>query len=444
MSKITDLTLEQTEEKMATRQDELKAIMDEAKVGTNEFDWKQAKSLGVEVKNASDFRDAIQKRNAELDELGKHAQSLRDINDIAGQVKAREETPRGFVHPQGGGGQGGLPANRGQFKSLGEQLIEAKAFKDWIDGARGAALEMKFEKALASEFLARGAHYDTMQAKALMSTTSGFAPESIRMPGFVEAVTRPIQLVDILPMGRTNQPAITYMEETTRTHAAAETAEGAAFAESTFAFTERTSPVRKITDSVPVTDEQMEDVPLIEGYINNRLPFGIRQRLDEQVGVGDGTGTNLRGLFNTPGILTLARVAGDNVVDVFYKGAVQVRLQGRAMATHHVIHPLDFQDVRLMKTADGVYIYGDPSVAGPERMWGLPVVQYEPQGAGRAMTGSFMPSYIELIERRGIDIQVGYVDAQFTQGQKTIRGDMRGALPVYRPAAFNDLDLTAP
>src|SRR3546814_15760688 len=88
--------------------------------------------------------------------------------------------------------------------------------------------------------------------------------------------TRPIQLRDIIPVAQTGQDTIKYMEETTRTHAAAEKAEGAAFAESTFAFTERTSPVQKVTDSLPVTDEQLEDVAFMSSYISGRLTFGIR------------------------------------------------------------------------------------------------------------------------------------------------------------------------
>lgn len=441
MSDIKNLTLEQAQEKMATRQDELAAVFKEAKADDGTYDYTKAKTLGAEVKNSSDFRDAIKQRNDELDALGKHIETLTEIKSIEDSVAQREKGVRGFPLPGQGGGDH-RPDNRGQFKSLGEQVIEAKGFKQWLGSPRGNHFEMQFERALASDFLAKAARFETIGTKALMTTAAGFAPENIRMPGFVEAPTRPIQFIDILPMNRTGQSSVVYMEETTRTHAAAETAEGGDFAESAFAFTERNSPVRKITDSIPVTDEQLEDVELIEGYINNRLPFGLRQRLDGQCAVGNGSGSNLRGIFNTVGILTLARTATDNEMDVFYKSTVKVRLEGRAIATHHLIHPLDFQKIRLSKTSDGVYLYGSPTEAGPDRLWGLPAVQVEAQGEGAGMTGAFNPAYIELVERRGIDIQVGYIDKQFTQGKRTIRADMRAALPVYRPSAFCENDLT--
>jgi hypothetical protein len=193
---------------------------------------------------------------------------------------------------------------------------------------------------------------------------------------------------------------VVYMEETTRNHAAAEKAEGADYAESAFAFTERTSPVRKITDSLPVTDEQLEDVAGMGGYINGRLTFGVRQRLDSQSLVGDAAGSNLRGIKNVVGIQVQAKGV-DPVMDAFFKAMVKVRVTGRAVPTHHLIHPTDWQGIRLTRTADGVYILGAPTDAGPERLWGLPVVQQDADAAGTGHVGSFQPAYISLFEKRG-------------------------------------------
>jgi HK97 family phage major capsid protein len=236
-------------------------------------------------------------------------------------------------------------------------------------------------------------------------------------------------------MGQTGMEQIVYMEETTRTHAAAEKAEGVTFAESTFAFTEQTSSVRKITDSVPVTDEQLEDVAQAQSYLNGRIVFGLRQRLDTQILVGNGSAPNLRGLKNVVGIQTQARGA-DPIPDAFFKAMRKIRVTGRAMPTHHVMHPEDWEDVRLLRTADGVYIWGNPSEAGPERMWGLPVIQQDADSAGTGYVGSFLPAWVSLFERRGVDVQIGYTGSQFVEGKRTIRGDMRLAFVVFRPAAF--------
>lgn len=432
---IENLSLEQAQEKLQAKSADLNALMKEAAREDGAYDYSQVKSV-KDINSNSDLVKAIRERNAELDELGQFIEGQREIKQAERDQQMREKGLRGFPLPGAGGGNGGgQPANQMQFKSLGEMVAEAKQFKAWHGGGAAGGVSLKFDDYLPSDFLAKAAQFETMGNKALMTRAAGFAPESIRLPGFVEAVTRPIQLLDILPMARVSQAAVKYMEETTRTHGAAERAEGATFAESAFVFTERTVPVEKITDSLPVTDEQLEDVALIESYINARLAFGVRQRLDSQCLNGDGSAPNLRGILNTSGIQTEAKGA-DPVMDAFYRSMTKIRLTGRAVPTHHVMHPLDWQQIRLTRTADGIYIFGAPTEAGPERLWGLPVVINDAITENTGLTGSFDPAWITLFENRGIDIQVGFTGTQFTQGLRTVRADMRAALVVMRPAAF--------
>lgn len=267
----------------------------------------------------------------------------------------------------------------------------------------------------------------------LFETGAGWAPESIRTGKLVDAVTRPIQVLDIIPSGRTDQAAVIYMEETTRTHSAAEKAEGAAFAESVFALTERSESVRKITDSIPVTDEQLEDVAGVQSYLNNRLAFGLRQRLDLQVLVGDGTAPNLSGITDRSGIQTQAKGA-DATPDAIHKAMTKVRVTGRSFPNFIVLHPNDWEAIRLLTTADGAYIWGSPAQSGLMTIWGLPVVVSDAMTENTGLVGDF--TFAQLFERRGVDIQVGYSGTQFAEGKRLIRADLRAAFAVYRPAAF--------
>lgn len=432
MSDIKNLTRKEAEEKLQTRQADLAKVFEAAKTSDGGYDYSKAISAVSGATDAIAVAEHVKALNSEADQLAKHVETFLEADKAAAALEARGKARPGFIHP----GHGGQPTNRNQFKSIGEQLINSPEFKEWYGLRTPQGATIQFGDMLPSEFLAKAAAFETMGSKALLATTAGFAPESIRLPGFVEAVTRPIQLLDILPMGSVSQAAVPYMEETTRTHAAAEAAEGAAFAESTFVFTQRSVGVVKITDSLPVTDEQLEDVALIESYANSRLGYGVRQRLDTQAMTGNGTAPNMRGILNTSGIQTLAR-GTDPQMDALYKAMVRIRTIGRALPTHHVIHPLDWQDIRLTRTADGIYIFGSPMESGPERLWGLPVVQNEALAENTSLVGSFEPSWITLFERRGIDIQVGYTGSQFTQGIRTMRADMRAALVLFRPAAFH-------
>lgn len=426
------MTLKELREKLGAKQDELGKIFAEAKTDDGQYDFNRVKCLGADVKGSIAVAEKVKQLNAEADDLAQQAEALENAERAAKSYGEREKSRGSFVQPGGGGSE---MQQIQRMKSLGERVVGEKAYADWLKAGAGGGISIQLEDQLFSDQLAKAMAFETIGAKTLMTTAAGFAPESVRMPGFVEAATRPLQLLDIMPMGRTDQAAVKYMEETTRNHAAAELAEGAAYAESAFAFTEKSTPVQKIGDSLPVTDEQLEDVAMIESYINGRLTFGVRQRLDSQCLVGSGAGSNLRGLKNVVGIQTQAKSA-DPVPDAFFKAMTKIRVTGRAIPTHHVMHPTDWQNVRLLRTVDGVYIWGSPSEAGPERLWGLPVVQQDADAAGTGYVGSFQPAWVSLFEKRGIDIQVGFVGAQFTEGKRTVRADTRMALAWFRPAAF--------
>ena len=433
------MTLKELREQLAAKQAALAEVFEEAKTDDGELDFTRVKCLGDEVKGSMAVAEKVRAMNAELDQVAEECEALEAAGQAATALAEREKIVKRPPFPAGAPGSGdpgsGDERAWATVKSLGELVTAEARYQAWVKSGAGGGISLNFDEVWASDVLAKGAAYPTLGRKALFATTAGWAPESLRIPGLVEAVTRPVQLLDIIPTAQTGFEQIVYMEETTRTHAAAETAEGGTFAESTFALTEQTSPVRKITDSVPVTDEQLEDVAQVGSYLNGRLIFGLRQRLDGQVLVGDGTPPNLRGIKNVAGIQTQAKGV-DPVPDAFFKAMTKIRLTGRAMPTAHIIHPTDWEGVRLLRTADGIYIWGNPSEPGPERMWGLPVVQSDADAAGIGYVGSFLPPWVSLFERRGVDVQVGFTGTQFVEGKRTIRADTRFAFVVFRPAAF--------
>jgi HK97 family phage major capsid protein len=425
------MTLKEIREKLEAKQTALATIFDKAKNESGQYDFASLDDpFFGEAKTTKEKLDKVHQAEAELNDLVDEAEKLSKAEKGWDSVNERlEKSAKSFPHPTG---KEPKTEKEYDFKSLGELVVQSEEYTKW---SKKGGLDFRFDEMYPSDALAKAMTPKTLGMKTLMSTTAGYAPESIRIPGFLEAVTRPIQLLDIIPIGRTSYENVVYMEETTRTHNAAEKGEGVTFAESAFAFTERTSAVRKITDSLPVTDEQLEDVPFIEGYINDRLLFGLRQRLDTQVLLGDGNAPNLRGIKNIVGKQTQAKGA-DPTPDAFFKSMTKLRVTGRVMPTHHIIHPSDWEEIRLLRTADGVYIWGNPSEAGPERMWGLPIVQQDADSAGTGWTISAQPAWMSLFEKRGVDTQVGYTGTQFVEGKRTIRSDMRFAFVVFRPAAI--------
>ena len=403
-------------QQMAAKQQKLAEIFQQA---GDDLDFEKVTALEG---TTADKAASVKALNTELEDLAKTAEGFACFEEIKGRTAelgaelAGDSTkgrPSELRHPD---------PTRAEVKTLGQRITEHEGFK-------------RFQKSQSGVEAFELPDIGLRELKTLFQTSAGWAAETTRIPGLViPAVTRPIQILDIVPDGRTDQAAVVFMEETTRTHAAAEAAEAALYAESTFVLTEQSSTVRKIGDSLPVTDEQMDDVAGVASYIDNRLIFGIRQRLDGQLINGNGTAPNLRGILNVAGIQTQAKGA-DPVFDAVLKAAVKVRVTGRAFPNAFVTHSNDWQDLRLTRTADGIYLLGNPNEPGPARLWGLAVVENDVIAENTGLVGDFA-NFCQLYERKGIEVQVGYVNDDFTKGRKTVRAQGRWAFATYRAAAF--------
>jgi HK97 family phage major capsid protein len=365
---------------------------------------------GVKSGDTHGIRDLIIKTNEELTEAKKEYEGHKAVE------RAHEASQGG----QPGHAETGDGAKFGYdgatMKSAGDLFVKSRAFTE-LNGRKVGDL----------------ATLD-VELKTLMQTSAGWAPETTRTGLVVPFATRPIQVADMVPQTMTNQNAIVYMEETTFTNAATEIAEAGTYPEATLALTEQSSLVRKIAVFLPVTEEQLQDEMQVRTYIEQRLGFMVRQRLDAQLLSGNGTAPNLRGMYNIIGIQTQAKGA-DPTPDAIYKALVKVRVTGQAEPNLVVLHPNDWMDIRLLRTADGLYIWGNPSDAGPERIWGLPVSSAQAATEGTGIVAD--TNYMSLATRRGLDVQVSNSHGTyFVEGKLAIRADIRVAYVVYRPAAI--------
>jgi HK97 family phage major capsid protein len=399
--------------KLDERRDTLATIFAEAKTDdANTLDL--SKATGLKGKDDTARVAEIKALNDEIDAIAAEAKPLEEAEAEVTRAKRNAEKAGEFK------GRGNAPEQKGrereekQVKSFGEMFTDANV------GTTHKGREVEL-----SDF----------ELKTAFTTAAGWAPEALRTGRVVLDAQRPIQVIDLIPASTTDQSAIVYMEETTFTNNAVETAEGIGFGEAALALTERTSPVRKIPVFIPVTDEQLEDVAQVQSYLTNRLTFMLRQRLDGQILVGDGNAPNLEGFLTVSNVQTQAK-GSDPSPDAIYKGMTKVRVTGRAFPNAVVYHPNDWQDIRLLRTADGIYIWGNPSEAGPEKIWGLPVVQSDAITEGTALVGDFA-NFSDLATKRGITVKVSDShDTYFTTGKQAVRADTRVALTVYRPEAF--------
>ena len=304
----------------------------------------------------------------------------------------------------------------------------------------------------------------------LFQTSAGWSPESTREAGVLLSPQRPIEVLDTIPSRPTAQAAVKYMEETTFTNNAGGVPEGTSYAgdstitparpsrQAALALTEQTKTIQKFGVYLPVTEEQLEDVPEADAYLNQRLPFMLRQEVEDQVVAGSGTAPDIQGVIGTTNnntrdftstgsgattVLTAGSMLGD-----LLKGIGEVRRTGRTRPSSIWLLQEAWEDIVIAQlAANGYFFQGDPQTGYSPRAWGLPVVEtthetYAVPAANATRTigviGDFL-MFAAVRVRRDMELRIGLTNDDFLKDQMTMKASVRFVLVVYRPQAFTEM-----
>jgi len=200
---------------------------------------------------------------------------------------------------------------------------------------------------------------------------------------------------------------------------------------------------RKLQTRAKASDEMLSDHDRVGPFINGRLLAGVELKLDTQLVSGTGIAPNLTGVLNFAGIQTQAKGA-DTVPDAIMKAITKVRNPGFFEPDCIVIHPTDWQNLRLLKDTAGQYLgggpflgtYGQGGFVADVPLWGKPVVVTTAVTVGTALVGSFLIGG-ELFYRTGLLLSMTNSDQDdFIKNLITIRAEIRAALAVPHPTAF--------
>lgn len=342
---------------------------------------------------------------------------LEKLSEKASDMQARLTALEQKASRQGAGGDAVV-------KSLGEQFTDSEEVSAALktgQGWRGRA---------------------RMELKAITSATTdanGSAGDLInptRVPGVVAPPERTLTIRELLTPGRTASNAIEFVQETGFTNAAAMVAEGNAKPESTMKFDLKTTNVRTLAHWVLASKQILDDVPMLQSYIDGRLRYGLRYVEENQLLLGDGTGQNLLGLMpQATDFDDARRVAGDTEIDTIRRAITQVRI-AEYRATGIVMHPTDWEKIELTKTVDNAYVFANPQNTAQPRLWGLPVVDSTAIPEGEFLVGAFRLG-AQVFDREAATVEISTEDSDnFRKNMVTIRAEERLALAVYRPESF--------
>ncbi|AZS07987.1 major capsid protein [Arthrobacter phage GreenHearts] len=267
----------------------------------------------------------------------------------------------------------------------------------------------------------------------------------------VQAPRPELILADLLGSGTLAGTAISYFIEQGPIQGAFTTvAEGAAKPQVHFPDPiTATDAIRKIAGFIKFTDEMMEDLPFVVSEINTRLLYELAKFEEQQLIYGDGTGTNILGLLNRSGIQLGARTSGESVADAIFRQITAVQTGSGLTADSLVMHPLDYQSLRLQKDANGQYMgggffqgsYGNGGIMVNPPVWGLKTLVTPSIAQGTAIVGALKQA-TTVYRKGGVRVEsTNSHSTDFTDNKITVRAEERIGLAVRKPSAVVKLNL---
>lgn len=375
--------------------------------------------------------EEVKHRNDELTALGKeydgaYAEELATANEES--LKQIRQPQRPNLFSPGGGDPEEDRRQRVKAVTLGDALVQCDGYKSHVPGRGHFSFGADLPVVGVQEIKGVG-------LKATFTTGGSTLTGYDRQPGIVMVGQQQLTIADLFAQGQTNLNTIRYIQEDTYTNAATTVAEEGLKPEATFDTSEVDAAVRKIAVIARVTDELFSDFPAVRAYVNERLPFMVEQELEDQLINGDGTAPNISGILDQANIQTQARGTDTNM-DAIYKAMTKIRSVGFFEPDGVNIHPDNWTTIRLAKTNDLDYIWGHPSVEGPERIFGLRVNITTAMAAGTALVGAHRLG-AQVFYREGLRVEATNSDGEdFRYNRVAIRAEVRAALAVYRPKAF--------
>ena len=272
-----------------------------------------------------------------------------------------------------------------------------------------------------------------VKAAATMTITDNYSGGTVGLStleqGLARVQRRRAFLRALVNVAGTSSKYVVWIEQANPDPGAAGmTAEGAAKTQTDFDLVEKSKDVKKISAWIKVSKEMIADIPFMQGEINNELIELVELKLDSQILLGDGTGNNLEGIDNYATAWVAGNFAstitGANNSDVLRVAIAQVA-SANFVANMVLMHPEDVAAMELTKDTTGGYTYPMfvPQADGITRVKGLPIVENTGVAAGTFYVIDSTKSNLRM--REDINVQVGYVNDDFTKNLITVLAEAR-------------------
>jgi HK97 family phage major capsid protein len=337
-------------------------------------------------------------------DLEKYDSEIKGFSDKFSQLEVKMNRP-----------DFGQPAKK---KTAGEMFIENDSYKNRPNQSYNAGM--------------------TIERKDLDSTTAhgGIFVDPQRVGGVLTPVRPNLTMRDILNATTTTSNAIEYIIQTGFVNASAIAPEKSLKPQSDITFDIESVTVKTIAHWIPATRQIIDDAPMLRGMIDGELMFGLAQTEESQILYGTGVGDNIAGIMTNPNIQNHGGVpAGSTAIDHIRRALTRALLAGFP-STGIVLHPSDYEDIELLKTTDGQYLWVNVNNGGTPVLWRVPIIQSTSITEGTFLAGAFGLG-ARIYDRETANIRVSEHHADyFARNMIAILAEERLALTVQRPESF--------
>lgn len=382
-------------------------------------------SLELQLKTG--FGELQKKYDAAMDEVQKG-------NQVTGGLKKQIEDQKGE-----------LQKVIDQVQDLEQKGVKLRGVpgegKSFIDMIKGDEAYKALTQKSANRAEIEVTKSDLASMKEVKVTSAGIVAP-IYDPVIQPGIRQELRIRDLLTAIPVTGQQYTYFRELLHTRGAAPVAEGGTKPTSNVTFEAATDRVKKIAVWMPVTEEALDDVPQMQGYIQELLRYDLKLEEENQILKGDGTGENLNGLMTQATVYDAALTkAGDTSIDIVRRGIYQVRKQSKLSADGVVMSELDWMNIELQKDGENRYLFANLQGLVTPVLWGRPVITSDSMDEGDADTGgefliaNFARAAI-LFDRMTYLFKMGLINDMFIKNQIALLAEERLGLGVRRKEAL--------
>lgn len=397
----------------------------------------QSPFIGLQTRdkaNAEDYTEAckeLKTRMTKLDDLvTRYNDGLKKIENLPDNVKQELETRAKAVQD--------LTA---EIEELQQKLVDGVHSRGANPDTVAAVLIRNKTIVDQAQTIQRSKgkfQFEDLKARNVVTLAGiGGKDAQLAQNDLARTVERPLNLLDLISFTPVTNEFVPLFRESAYDIMADIVAEGEAKPESNLQFGVTDLKTGTIAHWIKVSIQLINDMPALAAYIEGRLAYGVRLKLEAKIVTGDGKASGARsfvGLLETGEHLSITAESTDTAIDVLSRAKYKASAAG-VLSEYILLNPEAWGNIERIKGSDGHYIFGAPGAAVQPVLWGLPVILSAAIPVGKYWVGNITLG-LAAYTREDVSVELSTEDGDnFTKNLCTVRAEMRAASGVAIPDA---------